>query len=69
MPQTWRAIKFIEGQTVEEFLQQFEHYDAAALKRRIEWSSLGGIFDTALRNPSPHDGRSYVHLPIVEKEN
>jgi hypothetical protein len=60
----WQAIHFAEGQTVKEFTEQFANLDPEG---RIKWSSLGGIFEGC--EPSPHDGRVHVTLPIqVSKE-
>jgi hypothetical protein len=63
----WQAIHFVEGQTVAEFLEQFVCTGGLDRDRHIEWSALGGIFETALYNPSPRDGKSHVHLPIFSK--
>ena len=58
---TWRAIHFVENQTVENFLEQFKHFKGDEI---INWSALGGIFRTALDNPSPDDGKVHIHLPV-----
>ena len=62
MNNAWQAIEFIEGQTVAEFVKQFEKFlDKDAT---IPWSCLGGIFENAMKHPSEHDGRVRVHLPL-----
>ena len=62
MNKAWQSIEFVEGQTVSEFLKQFKNLE---LTSTITWSSLGGLFETAKSNPSPHDGKVHVNLPLT----
>lgn len=65
MIKIWQSIQFVEGQTVEEFLKQFARLEKSST---IKWSSLGGIFTNAKENPSPHDGKVHVNLPITQTQ-
>jgi len=60
----WRAIHFVEGQTIKEFLKQFKNFTG---EETIVWSAIGGIFRSAISTPGP-DGKVHCYLTVVPKE-
>ena len=63
MTEHWQAIHLVEGQTVAEFVEQFQNLDK---DRTITWSA----FIDALKHgeKSPHDGRVHAHLPLTQEK-
>jgi hypothetical protein len=59
MNSDWQAIELIEGETVAEFLEQFEHIQKT---RTIPWSAWIDVLRDG--EVSPHDGRRHAHLPL-----
>jgi hypothetical protein len=59
MNSDWQAIEMIEGETVAEFLAQFDRIDKT---KTIPWSAWIAVLKHG--EASPHDGRHHAHLPL-----
>ena len=62
MNKDWQSIELIEGETVAEFMQQFNRIDKDKV---IPWSAWIPVLKHG--EASPHDGRHHAHLPLPTK--